>query len=287
MFCEEIRVYTDVALCHAGEHFSCDFAADGFAVQEVRQLFAYECTDALETVSRKTRKVGSYDNIVEREQRVVFCRRFGVEHVDAGILQTAVFHVFVKSRFVNDCTACGVDEHGVLFHELQRVGIYHMISGRNAGRVNGDNVRFFEQCFKLNLLGTESLCGFCGDERVVEQDIDIEVPEQLDIMLACPAAADYADLYVKQLGDVFLALLPTAVFDGGVQRIEVFGRGKSEAERGFRNAFAERAGGRQNADTLVPQCVAVNGLDTACRVCDKFQVGTMRQNLFINSFDTP
>ena len=58
MFCEEIRVYTDVALCHAGEHFSCDFAADGFAVQEVRQLLAYECTDALETVSRKTRKVG-------------------------------------------------------------------------------------------------------------------------------------------------------------------------------------------------------------------------------------
>ena len=68
---------------------------------------------------------------------------------------------------------------------------------------------------------------------------------------------------------------------------EIFGCGNSKAERGFGNTHAKHVCAGGNSHALLPKCVGNDGLNAACRVDKKLQIGAKLQILLIDRLVSP
>ncbi len=136
--------------------------------------------------------MGRQQHVRQVVQRRVGRRQFGIRHIQHRV-EPPGDQLRQQRRLVDQRAARGVDQRRPVRHRRQLGGADHVAGGRDLRRVDRHHLGALAQFVQGDQLDAESRRLGGVHVRVVQQDAQVERPQQLDHPSADPGRADDAD----------------------------------------------------------------------------------------------
>jgi len=157
-----------------------EFPVEGLSSAVAEEFVDHSVAHALALGADGAREVWGEDDVGQREEGRVGRGRFGVGDVEDGGEVGAAAEDVDHGGFVDEGTACSVEEEGSGAHGFEVVGLEHAFGLGEKGSVERKSVGSGEEFVEGVDFANGLALGFFGtEERVVDSDADVVAAEAL------------------------------------------------------------------------------------------------------------